>query len=241
MLRLYYVVIVSSPVIIFYLWKTSYIERHDEKYTEVQRYRFARAMVNIMKFMGFIHTSVYGTENLPKDGGYVMYSNHQGKYDALGVIFGHFNPCTILIDDKRADLPLTKEFIRLLKGSRLDKTEPRKQVKTIQRVIAEVKQGRRYLVFPEGGYDNNRNTVMSFLPGAFKCAIRSQSPIVPVALIDSYKPFGVNSLRPVKTQVHFLKPLYYEEYKEMTSTQIAQLIRERIIEVIESRIDTSAA
>ncbi|MBR1692574.1 MAG: 1-acyl-sn-glycerol-3-phosphate acyltransferase [Lachnospiraceae bacterium] len=241
MLRLYYVVIISSPFIIFYICKAAYIERHDERFSEAQRYKTARHMVILMKYFGRIHTSVYGVENLPSDGGYVMYSNHQGKYDALGIIAAHFKPCTVLIDDKRADLPLTKEFVRLLKGSRLDKTQPRSQVHTIHKIIAEVKQGRRYLIFPEGGYDNNKNNVREFLPGAFKCAIRAQSPIVPVVLIDSYKPFGVNSLRRVRTQVHFLAPLYYEDYKEMSSSQIAKLIRDRITAVIESAVSSTAA
>ena len=62
--------------------------------------------------------------------------------------------------------------------------------------------------------------------------MKSQSPIIPVALIDSYKPFGVNSLKPVTTQVHFLPPLYYEDYKEMNSREISDLIRNQIIETI---------
>ena len=29
---------------------------------------------------------VYGRENIPTDSNYIMYPNHQGKYDALGII-----------------------------------------------------------------------------------------------------------------------------------------------------------
>ncbi|MBO6015341.1 MAG: 1-acyl-sn-glycerol-3-phosphate acyltransferase [Lachnospiraceae bacterium] len=240
MLRLYYVITTTLPIILYFYWKTSYIERHDASYTEEQRYHFARFVVHVVKCFGFIRTKVYGTENLPAEGGYVMYSNHQGKYDALGIIFGHFSPCTVLMDDKRADLPIAKQFIRLLKGSRLDKTQPRNQVRTIRKIINEVKSGRRYLIFPEGGYDNNWNQVRSFLPGSFQCAVRAKSPIVPVAIIDSYKPFGVNSLRPVVTQVHFLPPLYYEQYKEMSTSEIAALIRQQIIQTVNRNITSKA-
>ena len=106
------------------------------------------------------------------------------------------------------------------------------QLQTILNIVNEVKNGRRYIIFPEGGYDHNRNEVHEFLPGAFKCAIKSKSPIIPVALIDSYKPFELNSLKPVKTQVHFLEPLFYDDYKEMTSKEIADLIREKITNTI---------
>jgi 1-acyl-sn-glycerol-3-phosphate acyltransferase len=189
-------------------------------------------MVRIMKRIGFIKTNVYGVENLPDDGGYVMYANHQGKYDSLGIISAHTNPCTVMIDEKRSHLFLTDQFVTLLKGSRLDKSNMKSQMQTILNVISEVKDGRRYIIFPEGGYYHNRNDVHEFLPGAFKCSIKSKSPIIPVALIDSYKPFELNTLRPVTTQVHFLEPLYYEDYKDLNSTQIAEIVRNRIMDTI---------
>jgi 1-acyl-sn-glycerol-3-phosphate acyltransferase len=57
---------------------------------------------------------------------------------------------------------------------------------------------------------------------------------VPVALIDSYKPFELNSLRPVRTKVVFLKPLYYEEYKNMNSKDIAIFVRNQIVNAIQN-------
>ncbi len=229
MLRFWFIILVSLPFIIFYLGKVTYIERHDARYSEADRYRVARRAVAIMQRNGMIRTDVFGTENLPEEGGYVMYANHQGKYDALGIISGHALPCTIMIDDKRSHQLVTSQFITLLKGSRIDKTDMKKQLQTILSIIAEVKSGRRYIIFPEGGYYRNRNRVHEFLPGAFKCSIKSRTPIVPVVLIDSYKPFELNSLKPVKTQVHFLSPILYEDYKEMNSREIAEMTRDRII------------
>ena len=74
--------------------------------------------------------------------------------------------------------------------------------------------------------------MQDFLPGSFKCAVKSGSPIVPVALIDSYKPFSVKSLKKVTTQVHFLEPIYYETYKDMTTQEISRMVRYRIMEAI---------
>ncbi len=232
MSRLVYVCILSLPFILYYLWKVWYVERHSWKYSEKDRYKFARRMICIMKRNGRIKTRAYGTENLPQDGGYIMYANHQGKYDSLGIISVHQNPCTILMDEKRSHLILADQFITLLKGCRIDKSSMKGQVNAILHIINEVKAGRRYIIFPEGGYYKNQNNVNDFLPGSFKCAIKSQSPIVPVALVDSYKPFGVNSLKPVTTQVHFLEPIYYEEYKDMTSQEIADLVRNQIVNTI---------
>ena len=75
MLRLIYVCFVSLPFILYYLWKASYVERHGGSYDEARRYKIARRMVSIMKRNGLIRTKVYGLENLPEEGGYVMYPN----------------------------------------------------------------------------------------------------------------------------------------------------------------------
>lgn len=190
-------------------------------------------MVKFMKRNAFIKTKAYGMDNLPEEGGYVMYANHQGKYDSLGIISSHEKPCTVVIDEKRSHLIIADQFVTLIKGTRLDKSSMEKQMKAILKVISEVKSGRRYIIFPEGGYCHNRNHVNEFLPGAFKCAIKAKCPIVPVVLIDSYKPFELNSLKPVTTQVHYLEPIYYEDYKKMSSKEISELVREKIMETIE--------
>lgn len=236
MSRLVYVCIISLPFVLYYIWKVDYIEKHDSSYTENERYKFARRMITIMKHNGRIQTDVFGAENLPNEGGYVMYSNHQGKYDTLGIMSVHEKPCTVMMDEERSHLILADQFITLLKGCRIDKKTMKTQMKAILSVTAEVKAGRRYIIFPEGGYCENKNDVNRFLPGSFKCAMKAESPIVPVAIIDSYKPFGVNSLRRVTTQVHFLQPLYYEDYKDMTTHEVADLVRCMIIETIQVQL-----
>lgn len=237
MLRFFFVILISLPIAVFYLGRAAYIERHDALYTEAQRYELAREAVSILQRNGRIHTEIFGAENLPPEGGYVMYPNHQGKYDALGIISGHEKPCTVMIDDSRSHKPITTQFITLLKGSRLDKTDMKNQLRTILDIIDQVKAGRRYIVFPEGGYYRNRNEVNDFLPGAFKCSIKSCTPIVPVALIDSYRPFELNSLKKVHTQVHFLPPIPYEEYRGLNSHEIAELTRGQIVAKIKEITD----
>ena len=75
--------------------------------------------------------------------------------------------------------------------------------------------------------------IKEFMPGAFKCAVRANCPIVPVLLIDSYKPFEINSLRRCRTQVHFLPAIYPDEYEGLTTDQIAKLVRNRIVDAMQ--------
>lgn len=232
MLRLYYVIFISLPFVLYYIHKAHHIAKHIDNYTEEECYRIAQKCIRIMMRNGRIRTESFGEELLPEEGGYVMYSNHQGKYDTLGIMISHKNPCTIVMDAYRSQLPIADSFIDLVRGSRLDKTDMKNQMKTILKIAEEVKNGRRYIVFPEGGYDHNRNDLQDFMPGSFKCATKYGVPIVPVAIIDSYKVFGINSLRRVKTQVHFLKPIFFEEYQGMNTQEIAEMVKERIGAVI---------
>ena len=128
MSRFVYVIILCLPFILYFLWMVPFMERHEFRYDEQDRYRFARHMISIMKHNGRIKTDAYGLENLPADGGYIMYANHQDKYDALGIISVHDNPCTIMMDAKRSQMILANQFITLLKGCRLDKSNMKTQL-----------------------------------------------------------------------------------------------------------------
>ena len=62
--------------------------------------------------------------------------------------------------------------------------------------------------------------------------MRAKAPIVPVALVDSWKVFDLWSLRKVNTQVYYLKPIPYEEYRDMKSVEVAKLVYDRITSAI---------
>ena len=87
---------------------------------------------------------------------------------------------------------------------------------------------------PEGGYTDNKNEHQEFQSGCFDCSLKSKKPILPVAIYDSYKAMNSNSFKKVITQVHFLKPIYFDEYGHMNKTEIAGLVKERIREKLET-------
>jgi 1-acyl-sn-glycerol-3-phosphate acyltransferase len=167
-------------------------------------------------------------EKLPKEGGYAMYPNHQGKYDTIGIVYSHDAPCTVVMDAQRSKMPLANEVIDVSRGFRLDKTNMRSQVEVMSRVQKDLADGRRIIIFPEGGYFHNRNNVQEFMPGAFKPAMRAKVPIVPVALIDSYKVYNSPHRGPVTTYVYYMEPIPYEQFKDLKTKEIAAMVEERI-------------
>jgi len=229
-LRFSFVITISIGSIIYFIIMMNVYTNNREKYDEEACYALFKRIIRKIMTRGRVTTEVYGTENLPDEDGYIMFPNHQGKYDVLGVAYGHEKPCTFLIDDKRSYMPLCKQAVNMLDAKRIKFDDPRQQIHVLQEISEEVKNGRKYIIFPEGGYDNNGNKLQEFKNGCFKCAITSKCPIVPVTIIDSYKVFGVNSLKAVKTKVYFLKPIFYNEYEKLNRKEIADLVRGRIEE-----------
>lgn len=230
----FYHVILRNLHHIYMIPQMGYMAKHPEKYSEQQRYEKDLLCIKRMCKPGHITTEGYGMENLPKEGGYILTPNHQGKYDALSIMITHKAPCSIVMDKEKSNVPLTKQFLDLVQGKRMDTNDVRQSMKIIKEMSEEAKQGRKFIIFPEGGYFHNGNDTTVFKPGAFKSAVWAKCPIVPVVLINSYMCFEYHSLKPVKTFVYYLKPLYYEDYKDMNTTEIAALVQGKIQSVLDS-------
>ena len=233
MLRFYYVILISLPFIIYYIYMAEHYARNRERYDEEQCYDLARRLVKRFKKNARIRTVSYGEEHLPEEGGYIMYSNHQGRYDALGIISVHDKPCSVVMDEERSRIILANQFVELLEGVRMSRTDFKQQVQSAKEIQNGVEQGKRYIYFPEGKYERNGNNLQEFRPGAFNCAKKAKAPIVPVAIYDSHLPFDFNSIRKVTTQVCFLEPIYYDEYEDKTTQEISDMVRNRIEEQLD--------
>ena len=174
-----------------------------DQYTLQDKYDHVRHIVRLMQKRGHIKTEAFGRENIPEEGGCVLYPNHQGKYDSYGIVSACELPLTVAMDREMSYFMLVSEIVDTLGGKRMDIRDTRHGLRIINEIAAEVKEGRRYIIFPEGAYDDcKHNSLWDFKPGCFKAAIRAQAPIVPVALIDSYKVYNSPTLLPVKTEVH---------------------------------------
>ena len=210
-----------------------------EPYSEEESYTYFRWLTGEMQRTGHIRTKGYGMEHLPQEGGYLMCPNHQGKYDAYGIIATHEKPCTAVMDEAKSRIIFINEIIEMMRGQRLELNNPRKAIGVMDTIAKEVAAGRRYILFPEGGYTNQTKiTPGVFKAGCFRVELRSKMPIVPVVLIDSYKVFNTWQLTPVTTQVHYLPPIYYEEFCDMKTVQIAAMVQERIEQKIREVLGT---
>lgn len=216
-------------VLVPFMWcKLCYYASHVDKYTEEQHYKMLTYIVLRANKGGNVVIDTYGRENLPKENGFMFFPNHQGLYDVLAIVEACPRPFSVVAKKEVANIQFLKQVFACMRAYMLDRDDVRQAMQVIIDVANEVKNGRNYLIFAEGTRSKNGNTLRSFKGGSFKSATKAKCPIVPVALIDSFKPFDTNSISQVTVQVHFLEPLYYEEYKDMKTTEIAQIVHDRI-------------
>ena len=202
--------------------KLCYRASHVDKYTEEDNYEFLRWIVFRANKGGNVTIDVHGQENIPKQDGFMFFPNHQGLY--------------VVAKKEVENVPFLKQVFKIMKAFMIDREDVRQAMKTITSVTKEVVSGRNYLIFPEGTRSKNGNNVGSFKGGSFKAATKAKCPIIPVALVDSFKPFDTNSTRPVTVQVHFLKPMLYEDYKDMKTVEIAAAVEQQIQETINKNL-----
>ena len=188
------------------MWiKLVYYSTLVDKYTDEEHNNMLKYIVYRANKGGNVHIDAYGVENIPEKNGFMFFPNHQGMYDALAIMDACPVPFSVVAKKEVKDVPFLKQVFACLKAYMLDRND----VKQAMKVIIDVSNG------------------------SFKAATKAKCPIVPVALIDSFKPFDTNSIRKVNVQVHFLKPLYYEDYKDMKTTEIAEMVRQRIQDTID--------
>ena len=238
--RIVTMVLKNFPIVPGAWQKLCRYAKHPEKYSEEEMYRHIQYILKRAVRGGNIDLQVSGTENIPKEGGFMLYANHQGMFDVLAVAATCDIPVGAVLKKELYDIPFLHQVAICTKSFPMDREDVRQSLTVIQSVIREVKAGRNYLIFPEGTRSRNGNQMGQFHSGSFRCATRSKCPIVPVALVDSFKVLDQKGSKPVTVQIHYLKPICWEEYGNLKTTELAALVKERIAQAIQAHTGTES-
>lgn len=238
--RIVTMVLKNFPIVPGAWQKLCRYAKHPEKYSEEEMYRHIQYILKRAVRGGNIDLQVSGTENIPKEGGFMLYANHQGMFDVLAVAATCDIPVGAVLKKELYDIPFLHQVAICTRSFPMDREDVRQSLTVIQSVIREVKAGRNYLIFPEGTRSRNGNRMGQFHSGSFRCATKSKCPIVPVALVDSFKVLDQKGSKPVIVQIHYLKPICWEEYGNLKTTELAALVKERIAQAIQAHTGTEA-
>ena len=202
--------------------------KHPERYTEEEMWSHIRHTMTLAVNAGNVDLQIFGADNIPTEGGFMLYGNHQGLFDVLAIASSCPAPLGIVYKKELKDVPLLKQIYACTKSFAMDREDVRQSLTVIKAVTDEVLQGRNYLIFPEGTRSKKGNVMGEFHGGSFRAAQKAKCPIVPLCFIDSYKVLDQKGSAPVSVQMHYLEPIAYEEYKDLKTVEIAILVKSRI-------------
>ena len=217
-------------------FKLCHYAKNTEKYPEITKWKHIQYVMKLAVNSGNLQFECHGLENIPKEDGFLLYGNHQGLFDIVAIAATCPNPLAAVMKKELKGVPFVEQ-IRLCTNSFLmDREDLRQSMTVINNVIKEVKAGRNYLIFPEGTRSRKGNELLEFHNGSFKCALKTKAPVLPVAFINSFKVMDEKGCKPVNVQIHYLKPIYFEEYEGMSTVELASLVRSRIEEVVKTNV-----
>ena len=204
-----------------------------DQYPEQERWDHISHILQLAVKSGNLDLTVTGVEHIPAPGnGFMMYAHHQGLFDVVAIAATCPTPLGAVLKKELQGIPFIQQVIDCTKSYPMDREDVRQSLTVIQNVTEEVKNGRNYIIFPEGTRSKNGNQMGEFHGGSFRCAIKAKCPIIPVALIDSYKVLDQKGSAPLSVQLHYLKPIPYEEFAGMKATEVAAMVKARIDEAI---------
>lgn len=181
---------------------------------------FYKVLVGIIRVLMRLvfRINVIGKENMPKDGGAIIASNHRSNWDPVVVAITTPRKLTFMAKAELFKNKLIADVLKAIGAFPIKRGSG--DVGAIKAAITILKNEDAMLIFPEGTRvtDESKSEAK---PGAVMLAIRAKVPVVPVYTSGKYRWFS-------KVTVTFGKPVYYEEYygEKLSVEQLQELSNE---------------
>jgi len=165
-------------------------------------YKFLWLWSWIFSMLTFIRFSTNGRENFKKGKAYIYVSNHTSFLDIPGLclaIPGEFKPIA------KKELLKIPVFGFIVKAATIvvDRSSHESRKKSVEYAKQVLTQGISMLIFAEGTQNRSTENLQPFKDGAFRIALDTQTPILPMVVIGAGKlmPPGTVNLRPGKVKI----------------------------------------
>lgn len=165
---------------------------------------------------------VYGKENIPKKGGFILASNHVSLLDPPFVGCVCPRKLNYMAKDELFKNPLSSFWLKSVGAFPVKRNTGDFHV--LRDSIHKLRDGKAMLLFPEGARQKPEDRNDKAEQGVGFLAMKANVPVIPAFIKGSEKalPKGAKSLKLVKIQVYFGSPI--DISKETSYEDAAQLI-----------------
>ena len=185
----------------------------------------------ILKVTG-VTLTVEGLENIPKEGPCVFVGNHRSYYDIPLLLASLDKPHGILAKEELEKIPLLNRWMKLLGCVFVQRDDLRASVRALNDATAIVESGRSFVIFPEGTrYKGEEGGAGEFKAGAFRIAVKTGAPVVPVAVTGARALFEINGnrCRPGSVRIKIMPPIQTAGMSKAEQKQLPEAVRQTIL------------
>ena len=176
---------------------------------------------------------VLGRENIPTDTAVLYVGNHRSFFDIV-LTLSCFPGITVYVAKKEMNkAPILRLWMRNIHCLFLDRENIKEGLKTILKVVEEVKNGYSLCIFPEGTRNKVNDSFLPFHEGSFKIAEKGGVPIIPMTIVNSAAVFEDHFPKVKKSTVviDFGTPVYPDKLdkdtRKVLGTYVFNHIKER--------------
>ena len=155
---------------------------------------FARWWARTLLWVGRISVRLDGLDNIPAGKPCVLVANHASAAD-IPILFGSLPiQFRIIAKDTLFHIPVLGWCMRLAGYISVNRSNPKKAIRSLKKAARQIREGYPAVVFPEGTRTRT-GELQPFKTGAFLLAIESGVPVVPVGISGSYDILVRGSMR----------------------------------------------
>ena len=186
-----------------------------------------------------VQVVVKGQENIPASGPVVFVGNHRSYFDIPVMLVGLDKPHGILAKEELAHIPLLSRWMNLLGCVYVRRDDVRGSLQALKDAASVVKKGESFTIFPEGTrYKGEEGGAGEFKAGAFRIAIKTGAPVVPVAISGTRGLYESHNyiVHPDCVRVLILPAIRTAGMSKEEQSQLPQAVRQNIVAAL-SRMD----
>jgi fatty-acyl-CoA synthase len=143
--------------------------------------RFTSAALKVLFALAGCRVRVVGKEYMETPGAKIYVSNHTSYFDVLPLMLGLGVPYRFVAKMEVTRMPFIGTFLDRMGHLRFDRTDAGSRLRQAEEMEELLRQGESVFVFPEGTF-TAEDGIRPFQLGAFKAAVVTGAPIIPVSL-----------------------------------------------------------
>jgi 1-acyl-sn-glycerol-3-phosphate acyltransferase len=183
--------------------------------------------------IGMSHRNIYESRPLPNQQ-YIYVANHISYLDAPVIVKTLRSPIRVLGKSEMAKVPVFG-YIYKYAVVIVNRSNAEERAKSVRQLKSVLKKGISIFIFPEGTFNLTHQPLKDFYDGAFRIAIETQTPIMPVLFLDAYNRMhyrSVFALTPGGSRSVFLEPVPVNGY---TLADVAKL-KQQVYDLMDAKL-----